>query len=272
MLIEFEPPIDIPYYLKQINSSDCECLQGLSPTQKNAIWESYYKEKQQQERQNIAAYYGDNPDFNPYGFYGKMSMRVVYQLKRQKLAPYAAQLLTEQFGSEGYVCALEIGGGDGTNAQKLLSLCNEQGGPLCNLTITSLNPLPQHESLQRKGIMVRSDVLAENLPQEWTNSFHLIMSQMVLGWTNLYYTLNSIKRCLTPGGVWLGFESWDTARTLGPSWGYTYNDLALQTKHVAKQLHMRNSAPSRLSHELTKSTDKGEWVVPFLYQKPESTL
>ncbi len=75
-----------------------------------------------------------------------------------------------------------------------------------NLIGTSLSRLPGHSQLERLGLNVYTDIIAENLPSEWNNSVDIAMASVVMQWTDLEQAVPSILRTIKSGGYFLGYD------------------------------------------------------------------
>jgi ubiquinone/menaquinone biosynthesis C-methylase UbiE len=104
------------------------------------------------------------------------------------------------------VSVLEVGGGEGMAMRYILDMVAAMPYSV-ELTMTSLNPLPHHEYLKDRGVDIRTPQIAERMPAEWENTFDIVLTCCVLGWTKVKKTVGEIRRVLNPGGYWLGLES-----------------------------------------------------------------
>lgn len=135
-----------------------------------------------------------------------------YGINGFEVAVFALPYIREKLGGSRTVTVLEIGGGQGKAIEYLLK---QLEGELINYTLTSLNPLPEHDLLVERGVKVLTGVIVEELPAGWSGVFDAVMTQRLLGWTEMQYSIPQIKRVLAQNGVWCGYESADATLKTG---------------------------------------------------------
>lgn len=99
---------------------------------------------------------------------------------------------------------LEVGCGNGYALKTILE--ENPAVDASNLVGTSLSSLPGHNEINRLGINVYTDIVAENLPSSWKNSMDIVMANVVMQWTNLEQAVPSILRTIKSGGYFLGYD------------------------------------------------------------------
>lgn len=144
------------------------------------------------------------PWANQVAIGGELSFYTGRDLIGRMALPYIQQLAQRVEP----VSVLEIGGGEGKALLYLLAqLENYPGLAPVLFTMTSLTHQPEQEELKEKGVVLRIPQIAEALPQEWQESFDLVLTSALLGWVSMSETLSEIKRVLKKGGYWLAMEA-----------------------------------------------------------------
>ncbi len=135
--------------------------------------------------------------------------------------PYLLQLLQ---ASPYPRHVLEIGGGEGKALLYLINALREQvpSLPTVLFTMTSLTEQPEQVELLQHGVTLKIPQIAEKLPDEWSESFDLVLTSALFGWADAEMSIREIRRVLKQGGYWLGLEAYDGM----PIYQYaTYQDL-----------------------------------------------
>ncbi len=128
---------------------------------------------------------------------------LIYRTNRMRITSAVRPELTRRI-RKGPLKLLEIGGGEGQAMRLILDEFHRD--QRLDLTMTSLVPLPSHYELKARNVHVFTGVLAEYLPRRWENTFDIVCTDCVIGWTDIRVALSEIRRVLVLGGVWLGSE------------------------------------------------------------------
>lgn len=128
---------------------------------------------------------------------------------------------------------LEIGAGEGYIQLSLAEVFSTD--ERFKATMTSLSPMKEHEEVRSAGVKVYTGVLSERLPNHWTESFDIVCTDSVIGWTDVPKSLSEIRRVLAVNGVWMGLESADVSNA--DNSGTVKSDI----EAAMKDLKMRNS-------------------------------
>lgn len=135
---------------------------------------------------------------------------VVYMMNRTDIGRLAVPLIKSLCASASdSVNVLEIGGGQGKALLYILNDLRAAGldSAQLRMSMTNLNPLPEHEELRDNGVNVITGVVAEQLPDDWCQKYDVILSMCLLGWTRMEYAMANIRFALKNQGMWHGLES-----------------------------------------------------------------
>lgn len=94
---------------------------------------------------------------------------------------------------------------------------------------SSLTDLPGHYELRAMGLNIATGLLAEELPESWSDTFNIVMASVVMQWTDLYRSVPEIFRILAPEGLFMGYDKRMTVATI---------------EHIAKENHTVTILPA----------------------------
>ena len=133
--------------------------------------------------------------------------REVYGLNRTQIADLASPYI-DLCASEGLKPSiLEVGGGQGNAVIKVLD--KHPSVEPSDITMTSLKPLGGHKKLKERGVHVFTGVMAESLPNTWTDKFEVLLTSTMMQWIAEDQTEKVAKeyfRVLRPKGMWFGLD------------------------------------------------------------------
>lgn len=143
---------------------------------------------------------------------------------------------------------LEIGCGTGEAVRTLLK--DHPALKPEHIVATALNRLPEHDDLEAMGVRVHTDTLAEDLPDEWSGTFHVVMASVVMQWADVQTAVEEAARVLAPHGVLVGF---DTRTTVA------------RVERAATESGMTNLLDQESQRKCWEENGRG--LVPFVLQK-----
>ena len=178
-----------------------------------------------------------------------------YGNRRASVADVARGFVEKKPGSTE-LRVLELGAGVGNATLKLRGYFQDHNSDLF-FTATSLNRLPEHDELERLGVQVRTGVIAERMPVDWSGGVDLVMTECMIGWTKYDLAIPEIRRVLAEGGVWVGVESRKV------HYPYSGFDLVTTIRMSAEAFGFRKQELGIDEFWFTRKHD----AVPFAYEK-----
>lgn len=130
--------------------------------------------------------------------------RPVYELGRSIVAEFAHPYIVQLLRNTQHPHILEVGCGTGEAIKKMLR--DHKKLDPAGITGTSLSEFPEHHILRRRGVTIRTDIVVEQLPQDWEQAYDVVLASVVLQWAHVSFAIPEIERVLIPGGLFLGFD------------------------------------------------------------------